>query len=84
MGYTDLSGNIQIHNADVFGDCNTAVPQYRQKLFLWTIAHEWMHVQQGLFETLLTHGELHDQIDRSAEKISDYVLDQYIKKSKGK
>jgi RHS repeat-associated protein len=79
LGYTDLSGNIQI-NADVFGDSSTSVPKYREKMFLWTIAHEWIHVQQGFFEMLLSHGELHEQIDKNAESIADMALEQYMKK----
>lgn len=81
QGYTDIEGNIQI-NANLYGDFNTTVNEFVITEFLQTIAHEWQHVQQSAFEKILTHGELHDQIDHNAEIIANNVLKDYVSRLK--
>ena len=81
QGYTDLNGNIQI-NANLYGDCNTPVSEFVTTEFLQTIAHEWQHVQQSAFEKMLTHGKLHNQIDRNAEIIAQSVVKDYLRRIK--
>ncbi|QHB60517.1 type IV secretion protein Rhs (plasmid) [Ralstonia solanacearum] len=81
QGYTDLSGNIQI-NANLYGDCKTPVDEFVQQDFLQTIAHEWQHVQQSPFEKLLSHGELHSQIDHNADLIAERVVAEFKRRRK--
>jgi RHS repeat-associated protein len=76
QGYTDLQNNIQI-NANLYGDCKTPVIEMLYPEFLQTIAHEWLHVQQSAFEKMLTHGELHQQIDKNAELISMQIWEDF-------
>jgi len=81
QGYTDLHNNIQI-NANLYGDCKTPVDSFLTSEFLQTIAHEWLHVQQSILEKALTHGPLHEQIDRNAEIIAGQVLKEFQRRRK--
>ena len=81
QGVTDLRNKIQI-TADIYGDCNTPVDPLMVPYFLQTIAHEWQHVQQRPFERLLTHGELHEQIDTNTEIIAGRVTNEFNRRRK--
>jgi RHS repeat-associated protein len=83
QGITDFSGNIEI-NANLYGTCNTPVNEFMTTQFLQTIAHEWLHVQENLFEKIATRGANHEQVDRSAELIAESVRDEYLKRIKNK
>ncbi|MDA8521655.1 RHS repeat-associated core domain-containing protein [Acidovorax sp. NCPPB 4044] len=79
QGYTDLANNIQI-NANLYGDCRTPVDEFLITEFLQTVAHELQHAQQSTFEKLLTHGPLHEQLDRNAEIIANQTKDEFKKR----
>ena len=81
QGYTDTDNNIQI-NASEYGDSNSPVPDYLTFEFLQTLAHEMQHVQQSTFEKLLTHGDLHDIIDSTADIIAHNSLNEYLRRKK--
>jgi hypothetical protein len=76
QGYTDYSNNIQMQ-ANLYGDGSKQVDPLMASEFIQTLAHELLHVQQSSLEKLLTHGELHEQIDRNAELIAKRVADKF-------
>jgi hypothetical protein len=82
QGYTDPFNNIQI-NANEYGDSNTPVDEFLTTEFLQTLAHELQHVQQGLLEKVLSHGELHDIIDSNATIMANSVVNEYLRRMKG-
>lgn len=85
-GMTDWSNNVTL-NSQLYGDSNTPVNDMLRSEFLQTLAHELLHVNQGIGGKAITRirmgnplGVLHRQLDAKAEAmITRQLLDQYNK-----
>jgi RHS repeat-associated protein len=85
-GSTDWSNNITL-NSNLYGDSNTPVVDVLRGEFLQTLAHEMLHVNQGIGGKAISRikmgnplGVLHRQLDEKAEgMITRKLLDQYNK-----
>jgi hypothetical protein len=78
---TNSNNDVKIQG-DIYGNCSTPVDEFLYSEFLQTIAYEWLHVQQGGFERMITIRKLYDQINKNAINISELILDEFIKKRK--
>ena len=79
QGATDVWGNVEIR-ADLYGDSCMPVPDYLEEEFLWTLAHEMYHVNQGLPEQIMSKppNELHRTIDSAAEALAKVLAPEFI------
>ena len=85
-GMTDWRNNITL-NSTLYGDNQTPVNDMIRSEFLQTLAHEMLHVNQGIGGKAITRirmgnplGILHRQLDAKAEAmITPQLLDQYNK-----
>ncbi|AVT00857.1 hypothetical protein C8236_08175 [Paracidovorax avenae] len=85
-GMTDWNNNITL-NSGLYGDEKTPTDEFIRSEFLQTLAHELLHVNQGLGGKIITRirmgnplGVLHRQLDSKAEAmITSQLLDQYNK-----
>lgn len=85
-GMTDWGNNITL-NSNLYGDSKTPVMDMIRSEFLQTLAHEMLHVNQGIGGKAITRirmgnplGVLHRQLDAKAEgMITRQLLDQYNK-----
>lgn len=81
---TDWSNNITL-NSHLYEDSKTPVMDLVRSDFLQTLAHEMLHVNQGIAGKLITRirmgnplGIFHRQLDAKAEAmITRQLLDQY-------
>jgi RHS repeat-associated protein len=86
VGMTDWSNNVTL-NSKLYGDSKTPVNDMLQSEFLQTLAHEMLHVNQGVGGKAITRirmgnplGVLHRQLDAKAEAMmTRQLLDQYNK-----
>ena len=85
-GMTDWSNNITL-NSKLYGDSKTPVMNELRSEFLQTLAHEMLHVNQGVGGKAMSRfkmgnplGVLHRQLDAKAEgMITRQMLDQFNK-----
>lgn len=85
-GATDWRNNVTL-NSKLYGGSNTPVDEFVRDRFLQTLAHEMLHVNQGIGGKAMTRirmgnplGVLHRQLDANAEAMmTRQLLDQYKK-----
>jgi hypothetical protein len=90
MGYADWANN-NLLNSDFFGDSNTAVADGKTGIFIQTIAHEMLHVNEGFFSRLLSNsfrmgnplGYFHRRLDDKAEEmVTRELIGEYKKNAR--
>jgi|GEM_PF-2945325 len=87
MGYADWANNILV-NSDYFGDAKTPVADGKTGIFIQTIAHEMLHVNESLGSRIISNsfrmgnplGYFHRGLDEHAEEmVTREIMEQYRK-----